>query len=388
METAVGIEEIVEAGLADRGVGRQSASPQVRAGRARWRIPCPRWRRLLDLDRIDAGERRRRLAKFAQEMFDAAALDLDRNAVKIVADEAVKRMPPGERIERTDGIRRPARRRCTFIRRRFAAGRGGGAKFIASSARGRVRPFPRWPRSRRRTPPCLRPSAPRRASVCSRGLTRSALAMQAATSKSRCGSRSDLLSSIRSAAANMSGYLSGLSSPSVTENTTTLCASPRSNAAGQTRLPTFSMNSALPGTGPSVSTAWRDHMRVEMAALAGVDLQRRRAGRPNALGVVGCLLIALDDEDRKTAEEMMDRQHQQARLARPGAGDEIQREDIVLFKEFSVLGGVGVVLRENVALDLNDARFAHAGDMHAREAAAVVDHAWRMAMVMRSWACV
>ena len=55
--------------------------------------------------------------------------------------------------------------------------------------------------------------------ICKCGLTRSAWPMQAPTSKSRCGSRSVLFSSIRSAAANMSGYLSGLSSPSVTDST-------------------------------------------------------------------------------------------------------------------------------------------------------------------------
>ena len=42
----------------------------------------------------------------------------------------------------------------------------------------------------------------------------------------------------------MSGYLSGLSSPSVTDRITTLASSPRSHSAGQTRLPTFSMNSS------------------------------------------------------------------------------------------------------------------------------------------------
>ena len=78
------------------------------------------------------------------------------------------------------------------------------------------------------------------------GFTRRAIAMQRSTSKRRCGSRSVLLSSMSSAAANMSEYLSGLSSPSVTDSTTILAASPRSHSAGQTRLPTFSMNSSSP----------------------------------------------------------------------------------------------------------------------------------------------
>jgi hypothetical protein len=68
--------------------------------------------------------------------------------------------------------------------------------------------------------------------------------VQRATSKLRCGSRSILLRIISCAAANMSGYLSGLSSPSVTDRMATLASSPRSHSAGHTRLPTFSMNSS------------------------------------------------------------------------------------------------------------------------------------------------
>src|SRR5579875_935847 len=45
------------------------------------------------------------------------------------------------------------------------------------------------------------------------------------------------------AAANICGYFAGLSSPSVVLTTTTRASSPRSQAAGQTRLPMFSMSS-------------------------------------------------------------------------------------------------------------------------------------------------
>ena len=77
------------------------------------------------------------------------------------------------------------------------------------------------------------------------GFTRRARSMQRATSNFTCGSRSVLFRIISCEAANMSGYFSGLSSPSVTERMATLAASPRSHTAGQTRLPTFSMNSRL-----------------------------------------------------------------------------------------------------------------------------------------------
>src|ERR1022692_1047528 len=88
------------------------------------------------------------------------------------------------------------------------------------------------------------------------GLTRCAHSIAKPTSNSRYGSRSHLLSSSSDAARNMSGYFSGLSSPSVTDHTTTLWASPRSNAAGQTRLPTFSMSRRLPGRNGSSAMAW------------------------------------------------------------------------------------------------------------------------------------
>ena len=111
------------------------------------------------------------------------------------------------------------------------------------------------PRATRSTRPCRPPSSPRARS-------RAGPDARDAPSRSRgrgrnCtyGARSILLSSMRSAARNMSGYLSGLSSPSVTDRITTLCASPRSKAAGQTRLPTFSMKSRLRGATSSCASA-------------------------------------------------------------------------------------------------------------------------------------
>ena len=41
------------------------------------------------------------------------------------------------------------------------------------------------------------------------------------------------------------------------------------------------------------------HVPVEMAALPRVDLQCARTGRANSLGVIGGLLIALDDRHRE-----------------------------------------------------------------------------------------
>ena len=96
----------------------------------------------------------------------------------------------------------------------------------------------------------------------------------------------------------MCGYFSGLSWPSVTEMITTLACSPRSNSAGQTRLPTFSTNSSEPGVGVEGLDGPLHHRCVEVAAGAGVDLDRPGPGAPDPLGVEGGLLVALDDADR------------------------------------------------------------------------------------------
>ncbi len=56
---------------------------------------------------------------------------------------------------------------------------------------------------------------------------------------------------------NISGYFSGLSSPSVTEQTIALASSPTRNSAGQTRLPTFSMISRSISSSPTSGSAVR-----------------------------------------------------------------------------------------------------------------------------------
>ena len=75
------------------------------------------------------------------------------------------------------------------------------------------------------------------------GLTWSRLARKRSSEKSRWGSRSILLTSTSSHARNISGYFSGLSSPSVTDEIIARLSSPTRNSAGHTRLPTFSITS-------------------------------------------------------------------------------------------------------------------------------------------------
>ena len=98
-----------------------------------------------------------------------------------------------------------------------------------------------------------------------------------------------------------------------------------------------------------------DHVRVEVAALAGVHLDRLGAGGADALGVVAGLLVALDHRQRMAAGEPADGLDQQRRLARAGTGDEVDGEQAARLPFLAVGAGVGVVLGEDVLLDLHHA---------------------------------
>ncbi len=103
VETACRIEHIVEAGLAHRRV-RHDAGAHGPAFARRNRKACIAQRgEAFDLDRIDAGERRRRAAQAVEEFSGAHALDLEGDAVGSVAHEAAElepgREPIGERAE-------------------------------------------------------------------------------------------------------------------------------------------------------------------------------------------------------------------------------------------------------------------------------------------------
>ncbi len=126
--------------------------------------------------------------------------------------------------------------------------------------------------------------------------------------------------------------------------------------------------------------AMADHMRVEMAALAGVDLDRRRARGANALRVVRRLLIALDDGDREPIFQFADRADQQRCLSRSRARHEIQRESPRLRQTRAVLGGVAIVLGKNVAFDFDDAVLGEPGDVNASRPRAEINCGRRVFM--------
>src|SRR3989338_3256140 len=119
-----------------------------------------------------------------------------------------------------------------------------------------------------------------------------------------------------------------------------------------------------------------------MAALAGIDLQRRCAGGTDARGIVVGLLVALDHGERMRTVQGSDGFYQQGGLAGAGAGHQIEREDAARRQVTAVLIGIAVVLGEDVALDLHHARMAHAGRMRACRSRTRIDRVMYMAVRM------
>ena len=92
---------------------------------------------------------------------------------------------------------------------------------------------------------------------------------------------------------------------------------------------------------------------VEMTAAPGIDLHRLRTGLANPLGVVRRLLIALDHGDGNMAAQSLNGACQQGRLARPGTGNEIERQHGLRLEAHPVHAGIDVVVRENALFDLD-----------------------------------
>ena len=114
---------------------------------------------------------------------------------------------------------------------------------------------------------------------------RAALAIARDTSKSTCGKRSILLRIMRSAARNMCGYFSGLSSPSVTERITDLGALAEIEQRRADEIADVLDHDDGAGGGPQFLQPARDHVGFEMASRPGVDLHRRGARGADALAV-------------------------------------------------------------------------------------------------------
>ena len=66
-----------------------------------------------------------------------------------------------------------------------------------------------------------------------------------------------------------------------------------------------------------------NHLRIEMAALAGIDLNRRRAGGADARGIVDRLLIAFNDRAVDDAFQAGQSFGEQGGFTGAGTGDQI-----------------------------------------------------------------
>ena len=176
--------------------------------------------------------------------------------------------------------------------------------------------------------------------------------------------RSSLLTSTRSQVRNMSGYFSGLSSPSVTEETITRASSPTWNSAGHTRLPTFSMMSRSMSCSGSAGSARAHHVGVEVALAAearvGVELGHRdvQAGQP--VGVHRALHVALEHADADAVDPVGEQRLEQRGLARPRRAHQVDDGDAVGVEVGAVGAGDRVVGVQRV-LDDPDLHAVHAG---------------------------
>ena len=119
----------------------------------------------------------------------------------------------------------------------------------------------------------------------------------------------------------------------------------------------------------------RHHWCVQVAALAGIDLDGGRAGGADAVGIEAGLLIALDHRHadiRSVLFEGMDGGAQQCSLARSGAGDQVQDAHAMRGKVRAVLRGNGVVGSQHIFFDLDGALLGQAGYRHLCRARAEV----------------
>ena len=90
-----------------------------------------------------------------------------------------------------------------------------------------------------------------------------------------------------------------------------------------------------------------------MAALAGIDLQCRRTCRADTFSVTTGLLIALNHRQRHLAGQTRDRGCQQAGLAGTGTGDQIQRQQRLLFKQLTIGDGITRVFTQDILFNLH-----------------------------------
>ncbi len=119
----------------------------------------------------------------------------------------------------------------------------------------------------------------------------------------------------------------------------------------------------------------RHHGRVQVATLAGIDLDGRGTGGADTVGVEAGLLVALNHRHCQAGcvlFEGMDGGAQQRGFARTGAGHQVQRTHAMRGKVGAVLRGHSVVGAQHILFDLDGALLAQAGHRHPGRARAKV----------------
>ena len=89
------------------------------------------------------------------------------------------------------------------------------------------------------------------------------------------------------------------------------------------------------------------HMRVEVAGLAGGDLYGGHAFRSHAPSIILSLEIAFDDSDAKPAADGIDGGLQQAGLPRSGRRHQIDGEDTTTVKMLAIVRRLMIVLAQD-----------------------------------------
>ena len=116
------------------------------------------------------------------------------------------------------------------------------------------------------------------------------------------------------------------------------------------------------GTGQRLELlhAARQHVRLQMAAGTGVDLDHRAAGGADALGVVGGGLVALYHEDAHLVAQRTDGAFQQAGFAGTRRTHQVQREHLTALEPAAIAFGQSLILGQNVLFE-DDGATVYAG---------------------------
>jgi hypothetical protein len=96
-----------------------------------------------------------------------------------------------------------------------------------------------------------------------------------------------------------------------------------------------------------------DHVSIQMASGAGIDLAHRNPGGGNASGVVIGLLIPFNDGTAEFAGQIPERAFQQGCFAGAWRTDQIQNKNTLFFEQGTVETGKSVVFAKDIFFDRN-----------------------------------